>query len=1108
MPPTPPHSPDSYYGIGLSAEQERETIRRSNNNFNTAANPGDITAVYSFSVNPPSSSLNYHVDYDNKQWHTIDFENGVRDVDYFGDSTFDYESAIKTSRQFRALSRLTLTQTIRNWKINLICVVVMPLILLIIMQCIIVVINPTINDNNDSNQQSIVFCSNSNQFMDTTWGNIPRLKRSPDELDKEKNPIIYDAVRPSILKDPFLDLNTRQVNNPLECANVFVGESNNYTFESPYFINPGSAAGDFDYAKHDTTYLPKPNGGWNNFNIRSIYPTNDTILYNISTQTFPWGYVVTDEGVQDINSTLNDDPSNTSLLTLLNQTTIRFTRKESSDFLKGIPDQYFQLPLDNSTQLSSLKGILSKISPGNSLTYYADTGIFIRSPRALAEKILVSNFNSIFEDFKDMVLKNTSFQIDQSTLPPPHGILYFDNIDRARSQMSYTLQYGNVPIALQVLAAQLPGVLNIANKSDTKFTMDTIIQLFSKYPSAGFRRLIAANQLSNALGAGKLEIVHKLQAMPRQFSMAENKRDVTAIVGSAFYSYAVSAILPIAVIMLVREKEERVFIMMKMSGLNNFAHFVNHYLEFYLLMFVNCIVFYVAGYAFKYTFFTRTDPLILIGLLSIWCHVQVAMSFLISVFFSKMKRALNFIFGNPHPPRIWYIHPSFAFYEGIRRITDAASLIGNLRPYELSSLQTNDELFVIMMVLIGETVLMIILSLYFQSVLPSEYGTQKGYFFFITEPFEKYRLNQTLRKNRRNRRKTTQSVLLEQALGDTMGDDDVKAERLRVLSENYPIESTNLVLEELVKVYPGGKLAVDNLTFAVEENVVFGLLGPNGAGKTSTIHIMTGLYPQTSGSVYIDGIDIRSDMAKVYTKIGVCPQNDLLWPDLTIKEHLLFYARLRGIEPHLETKAINHTLNLVRLTEFQNRLVKSLSGGEKRRLSIAIALTGDSKVVFLDEPTTGLDPDVRRTIWSIITEAKKGKTIILTTHSMEEADALCDKLGIMADGHLRCLGSPLHLKQKHGTGYQISFNVIATASLDHACDRIIALLPYYNQIEKFHTTATYQFGTEQGTLSTLFKEIEQNKTTWGIQDYSITQSSLEDVFLRVVKAAEERSLIA
>ena len=125
--------------------------------------------------------------------------------------------------------------------------------------------------------------------------------------------------------------------------------------------------------------------------------------------------------------------------------------------------------------------------------------------------------------------------------------------------------------------------------------------------------------------------------------------------------------------------------------------------------------------------------------------------------------------------------------------------------------------------------------------------------------------------------------------------------------------------------------------------------------------------------------------------IGVCPQHDILWDDLTVGEHLLFYARLKGVPSSQERAKVIESLERVRLVPFENRLTRGLSGGEKRRLSIAIALVGDPTVVFLDEPTTGLDPEVRRLIWNIISEAKVGRTIILTTHSMEEAEVLCQK---------------------------------------------------------------------------------------------------------------------
>jgi ABC-type multidrug transport system ATPase subunit len=152
-----------------------------------------------------------------------------------------------------------------------------------------------------------------------------------------------------------------------------------------------------------------------------------------------------------------------------------------------------------------------------------------------------------------------------------------------------------------------------------------------------------------------------------------------------------------------------------------------------------------------------------------------------------------------------------------------------------------------------------------------------------------------------------------------------------------------------------------------------------GAGKTTLISILTGLYPPSSGDAYLAGYHLATEMDQVHRNIGVCPQHDILWDDLTVSEHLYFYARLKGTTPNEETQVVNEAISNVGLDNFRNRLSKVLSGGEKRRLSIAIALIGNPRVVFLDEPTTGLDPEVRRVIWTIINKARVGKTIILVS---------------------------------------------------------------------------------------------------------------------------------
>jgi ABC-type multidrug transport system ATPase subunit len=192
----------------------------------------------------------------------------------------------------------------------------------------------------------------------------------------------------------------------------------------------------------------------------------------------------------------------------------------------------------------------------------------------------------------------------------------------------------------------------------------------------------------------------------------------------------------------------------------------------------------------------------------------------------------------------------------------------------------------------------------------------------------------------------------------------------------------------------------------------------------------------------------------------------------------------------------------VSLMEYENRLSKGLSGGEKRRLSIAIALIGDPTVVFLDEPTTGLDPEVRRIIWNIVNQTRLDKTVILTTHSMEEAEALCQRIGIMARGTLRCIANPLRLKELYGTGFKLFSN-----SEEHNTSKVASylesILPAgWRQMDYYATQISYEFPATKGAISKLFVEIENQKEALGIIDWGLGQTTLEEVFVKLISEAD------
>ncbi|KAL3869286.1 hypothetical protein ACJMK2_041989, partial [Sinanodonta woodiana] len=328
-------------------------------------------------------------------------------------------------------------------------------------------------------------------------------------------------------------------------------------------------------------------------------------------------------------------------------------------------------------------------------------------------------------------------------------------------------------------------------------------------------------------------------------------------------------------------------------------------------------------------------------------------------------------------------------------------------------------------------------------------------------------------------------------------DVDVTRERKRVLTGGA--KEDVLRIENLTKVYhmrgkSKGGLAVDRLCVGIPKGQCFGLLGVNGAGKTTTFKMLTGDVSASKGNAYIEGYSILKDMVKVRRNLGYCPQFDALDPLITGVEHLRFYARLRGI-PEKDVKQVAdwaiHKLDLVR---YSDKVSGSYSGGNKRKLSTAIALIGNPKIIFLDEPTTGMDPKARRFLWNCINNiVKDGRSVILTSHSMEECEALCNRLAIMVNGRFKCIGSIQHLKNRFGNGYTIILRVSGeNPSMQPVEDYIREKFPTSVLREKHHNMLQYQLGQDI-SLSTLFRDMQLARQRLNIEDYSVSQTTLDQV---------------
>lgn len=224
---------------------------------------------------------------------------------------------------------------------------------------------------------------------------------------------------------------------------------------------------------------------------------------------------------------------------------------------------------------------------------------------------------------------------------------------------------------------------------------------------------------------------------------------------------------------------------------------------------------------------------------------------------------------------------------------------------------------------------------------------------------------------------------------------------------------TAVGLKDVVKVY-GDRRVVDGISLEIRRGECFGLLGPNGAGKTTTMKMMYGSALLTKGEMYVLGLNVKEHIREIKSRIGVVPQDDGLDPDFTVFENLLVFSSYHGVPAAQAREKAHELLKWLRLEEYADRAVETLSGGLRRRLTVARSLVNQPELLFLDEPTTGLDPQARLWIWDFFRDLKKEKaSIVLTTHYMEEAEVMCDRLAIMDQGKILAIGSPADLIREH-----------------------------------------------------------------------------------------------
>ncbi|XP_070811047.1 phospholipid-transporting ATPase ABCA3 [Pituophis catenifer annectens] len=564
---------------------------------------------------------------------------------------------------------------------------------------------------------------------------------------------------------------------------------------------------------------------------------------------------------------------------------------------------------------------------------------------------------------------------------------------------------------------------------------------------------------------------------------------------------------------VVHEKEKKLKEYMRMMGLSNWLHWSAWFFLFFLFLLVS-IFFVTILFCVKVSgqgaVLPNSDPTLVFTFLAVFCISTISFSFMVSTFFSKANVAAaagGFLYFFSYIP-YFFISPRYDHMTHSQKLSSCvisnvamamgAQLIGMFEGkgtgiqwgnlMKAVSVDDNFTMAHVLGMLLLDSGIYGLVAWYMENVFPGEYGIPQPWYFFVMPSYWCGSPQTVLGKEKEEE------------------EDPEKALKSQFIEEEPSDLVSGIKIKHLSKVFKVGnktREAVKDLTLNMYEGQITVLLGHNGAGKTTTLSMLTGLYPPTSGQAYINGYEISQDMVLIRKSLGLCPQHDVLFDHMTVEEHLYFYSGLKGFPVEKCPGEIAHVLHILNLQEKHGTLSKALSGGMKRKLSIAIALIGDSKVVMLDEPTSGMDPVSRRATWELLQQQRRTRTILLTTHFMDEADLLGDRIAIMAKGELQCCGSSLFLKHKYGAGYHMVMVKEPYCNLGEISHLIYHYVPNASLESNVGAELSFILPKESThKFEALFTELELRREELGIASYGASVTTMEEVFLRVGKLVD------
>ena len=733
-----------------------------------------------------------------------------------------------------------------------------------------------------------------------------------------------------------------------------------------------------------------------------------------------------------------------------------------------------------------------------------------------------TNFSSIEEMNKH--LQSSSYGSDENP-SICFGMSFFEGENEKGKEYNYSLHY--FENAYLDGADDVPNTLYILDQFQNGPDMES----YEKYQENGYTyimKVIADYILRKTTNNDESEI--SFGVMPMKYKSYRNDLFAFALgyLGPFFIIIGYMGHLCMYVYKMVLEKETKAKEGMKIMGLTDGIYFLSYAIEYFCIAFFDAIV---NGIIF-HQIFKRVPYEVLFFLFFLFALNIFALAYFFQSFIDQAKQSLMIAI------LLYFImfflsylvaddNSSYAMKVGLSFFPPVTIDIGMILLGKFEShfrtfhskdsfeVYTNYSIIIMFVMLCVDLIIYLFLGYYFENVLPHDYGVRKPWYFLCKSCFKKKKQIYNANAN------AISSPSTEEEGTNINGEDDILG--------NLPINNPNsdnfqsediyknmtkptdvLKIRNLVKQFGDGKVAVDHVDLNFYKNEIFALLGHNGAGKTTMISILTGLYQATSGEAIYDGKNVLSpeNVDEFREKVGICPQHDILFGDLSIREHLGMFGIFKGVKSEDLEKEVDKSVSDFQFEEIQNMVAKNLSAGQRRKLSIAISLIGGSQIIFLDEPSSGMDITSRRNLWEILKRQSDNKIIILTTHYMEEASVLGKRIGIINLGKMKCIGTPLFLIEKFGKYMSITLSKDEGANNDKIMSYISQQIgqPQFESLseEIIARVEKNAFSKESGiSLNKFFEDLDANLEQLKIKSYSVSMPTLEDVFLNI--AAEDES---